>query len=505
MNRGRVPGRTRLPCDGARHPPNPHRTGRRRRRPSPDGAWTRPTSTPCSTSTSAGERSPPSETVSAAGQGPVPRGGPAPPRSGDVAAADAAAAESRALGVTRRPSSTRSRRRRRASKRPAAADPQRAPPRRARRRRRGGQPGRCASSGSTPTTSPTTSGSPTGRPVRPWASSTPNGRSRSPAPCSPCSAGRGPPSSRALCQLALDRNADAFEEIRPPSLVTHRDAHRHGPAAQVRRRRLRHRARRPVVHPHRRGAAHLDGGRRDPGRGELPMRLMAYSPCYRREAGSAGRDTRGMLRTHEFDKVEILAYATPDQAPGAARGAGRPGRGPRSRPSASPTGSSRSAPATWARATTARSTSRSTRRAATSGSRSPRSRGSPTTRPAGPTSATGPGRAGGKRTTSWCTPSTARPWPCPGCGPRSSRPTGNPDGTVAVPEVLRPYMRGIDGHRLRSASVAGCPAARGGLAGAVVGSAEAFEIVDWSPVPQRAVAPGRCDGPLSCVRGVATS
>ncbi len=45
------------------------------------------------------------------------------------------------------------------------------------------------------------------------------------------------------------------------------------------------------------------------------MRLMAYTPCYRREAGSAGRDTRGMLRTHEFDKVEIFAYATPEQAP----------------------------------------------------------------------------------------------------------------------------------------------------------------------------------------------
>ena len=40
---------------------------------------------------------------------------------------------------------------------------------------------------------------------------------------------------------------------------------------------------------------------------ELPVRLMAYSPCYRREAGSAGRDTRGLLRVHEFDKVEILA------------------------------------------------------------------------------------------------------------------------------------------------------------------------------------------------------
>ena len=45
------------------------------------------------------------------------------------------------------------------------------------------------------------------------------------------------------------------------------------------------------------------------------MRMMAYTPCYRREAGSAGRDTRGMLRAHEFDKVEILAVATPEQAP----------------------------------------------------------------------------------------------------------------------------------------------------------------------------------------------
>jgi seryl-tRNA synthetase len=43
---------------------------------------------------------------------------------------------------------------------------------------------------------------------------------------------------------------------------------------------------------------------------------MAYTPCYRREAGSAGRDTRGMLRSHEFDKVEILALSTADQAPG---------------------------------------------------------------------------------------------------------------------------------------------------------------------------------------------
>jgi len=43
--------------------------------------------------------------------------------------------------------------------------------------------------------------------------------------------------------------------------------------------------------------------------------MMAYTPCYRREAGSAGRDTRGMLRSHEFDKVEILAVTTFEQAP----------------------------------------------------------------------------------------------------------------------------------------------------------------------------------------------
>jgi seryl-tRNA synthetase len=47
---------------------------------------------------------------------------------------------------------------------------------------------------------------------------------------------------------------------------------------------------------------------------ELPVRYMAHTSCYRREAGSAGRDTRGMLRAHEFDKVEILAVVTPDQA-----------------------------------------------------------------------------------------------------------------------------------------------------------------------------------------------
>ena len=43
--------------------------------------------------------------------------------------------------------------------------------------------------------------------------------------------------------------------------------------------------------------------------GALPMRFMAYTSCFRREAGSAGRDTRGLLRSHEFDKVELMGYA----------------------------------------------------------------------------------------------------------------------------------------------------------------------------------------------------
>lgn len=44
----------------------------------------------------------------------------------------------------------------------------------------------------------------------------------------------------------------------------------------------------------------------------LPMGFVAYSKCFRREAGSAGKDTRGVLRSHEFDKVELVRYAPPE-------------------------------------------------------------------------------------------------------------------------------------------------------------------------------------------------
>jgi seryl-tRNA synthetase len=127
--------------------------------------------------------------------------------------------------------------------------------------------------------------------------------------------GNGAALSRALCQYALDRNVDAFEEIRPPTLVTTATLTATGqlpkfaddaynierddlwciPTAEV-----------PLTSIYAGEVVDVE---------DLPLRFMAYTPCYRREAGSAGRDTRGMLRAHEFDKVEILAVAAPDQAP----------------------------------------------------------------------------------------------------------------------------------------------------------------------------------------------
>ncbi len=46
----------------------------------------------------------------------------------------------------------------------------------------------------------------------------------------------------------------------------------------------------------------------------LPMRLTAYTPCFRAEAGAAGRDTRGMIRQHQFSKVELVSITTPEQS-----------------------------------------------------------------------------------------------------------------------------------------------------------------------------------------------
>ncbi|MDD3275740.1 MAG: serine--tRNA ligase, partial [Kiritimatiellales bacterium] len=47
---------------------------------------------------------------------------------------------------------------------------------------------------------------------------------------------------------------------------------------------------------------------------EKPLKLTAYTPCFRREAGAAGRDTRGLLRLHQFDKVEMVNFVKPEQS-----------------------------------------------------------------------------------------------------------------------------------------------------------------------------------------------
>jgi seryl-tRNA synthetase len=119
---------------------------------------------------------------------------------------------------------------------------------------------------------------------------------------------------RALTAFALDRHAEAYEEIRPPTLVRtetmvstghlpkfaddayhlERDDLWAIPTSEV-----------PLTSMYRGDI--LDEA-------DLPIRLTAGTACYRREAGSAGRDTRGLLRVHEFDKVELFAYTAPEGA-----------------------------------------------------------------------------------------------------------------------------------------------------------------------------------------------
>ncbi|MEY2467371.1 MAG: seryl-tRNA synthetase [Actinomycetota bacterium] len=126
--------------------------------------------------------------------------------------------------------------------------------------------------------------------------------------------GLGATVSRALCQLGLDRNADAYEEIRPPTMVRTETLTATGQLPKFAD--DAYYVERDDLWPIPTAEVPLTSLYRDETvtEAELPKRMMAYSPCYRREAGAAGRDTRGLLRTHEFDKVEILALTTPEQA-----------------------------------------------------------------------------------------------------------------------------------------------------------------------------------------------
>jgi len=117
---------------------------------------------------------------------------------------------------------------------------------------------------------------------------------------------------RALTAFAIDRHSPDYEEVRPPTVVLTETMTSTGhlpkfaedgyhverddlwliPTAEV-----------PLTSMHR--------GEILP-ESELPVRFTASTACYRREAGAAGRDTRGLLRVHEFDKVELFSYTTPE-------------------------------------------------------------------------------------------------------------------------------------------------------------------------------------------------
>jgi seryl-tRNA synthetase len=89
---------------------------------------------------------------------------------------------------------------------------------------------------------------------------------------------------------------------------------RHRPAAEVRGRPVLHRRRRtkrliptsevPLTNIVR---DEIDAER-------LPLRMTAHSMCFRAEAGSGGRDTRGMIRQHQFEKVELVSISRPETA-----------------------------------------------------------------------------------------------------------------------------------------------------------------------------------------------
>jgi seryl-tRNA synthetase len=119
---------------------------------------------------------------------------------------------------------------------------------------------------------------------------------------------------RALTWYSLDAQSEGYTEVRPPTLVltealtasghlpkfvdeayaVERDGLWAIPTAEV-----------PLTSMHR--GELLDES-------ALPLRYCATTPCFRREAGAAGKDTRGLLRVHEFDKTELFAYCTEAQS-----------------------------------------------------------------------------------------------------------------------------------------------------------------------------------------------
>jgi seryl-tRNA synthetase len=127
--------------------------------------------------------------------------------------------------------------------------------------------------------------------------------------------GKGARIQRALISYFLDKNTSAgYLEIQPPLMVNEASAYGTGqlpdksaqmyhigldnfymiPTAEV-----------PVTNIYRDSILQLS---------DFPVKMTAYSQCFRREAGSYGKDVRGLNRLHQFDKVEIVRYELPDKS-----------------------------------------------------------------------------------------------------------------------------------------------------------------------------------------------
>ena len=135
----------------------------------------------------------------------------------------------------------------------------------------------------------------------------------------PLYVGQGARLQRALIQMMLDLHSreHGYQEMLPPFLVNEHAAIGTGqlpkfgedmyqvpldglyliPTAEV-----------PITNLH--AGELLDGQK-------LPIKYVAYSPCFRREAGSHGKDTRGLLRVHQFDKVELVRFERVENGPAA--------------------------------------------------------------------------------------------------------------------------------------------------------------------------------------------
>ncbi|HKU80707.1 MAG TPA: serine--tRNA ligase [Candidatus Tumulicola sp.] len=127
--------------------------------------------------------------------------------------------------------------------------------------------------------------------------------------------GRGARLSRALAQFFLDRAVAAgYEEVAPPVLVSRATMWSTGQLSKFADAMFRDADADLFAIPTAEVPLTALRGGEIVAAGELPLRYTAYTPCFRKEAGAAGKDTRGLIRQHQFEKVELVWLADPDES-----------------------------------------------------------------------------------------------------------------------------------------------------------------------------------------------